>query len=1051
MTAKYVSIDELNQNPESYSHTWIQSSAELESRIYYKDHKFILDLKGKVKLAVWEAPPSWIKGYSKTSDYLLDIFDPKTEEYRVLRTNLFQLGAKVFFEGYLIYNNNVAWVNIEKVLIVQPNVKIGPREIIGILSCPRKYYLDYIKNVGGNIIKWPNKDISRGNLIHSILEQTIADGLIGEICTKTISERIKCIEELVDSYVNTDFRMDAALHLLADTPLEDVRKDVCYKLNEAFSDSEYADFFAGKKICLEREVNGISGFTGVMDFTVDDAPVELKTSTFVSEDHIWQVKVYIFLHYLETGKRTGYLAYTTQNNLPDEETKRRIHEITLSDEDIDKILYARNYALLQRNTTLFPDTLNKDCEGCRHRYNPDCKSKSEPACEYYCQTERYWDCYTIESDGSISSSCALYDTCPVKDRYYDIKQLDQYNKLRKAVNAENSEYNSLFELLKSLSDEELRICGQKITNLSIGKKDAKVVQFISVTPLPCLDMRVGDKVLIGDEVNHVYSGYLKEIMIDSLSVEFMGHPNEEFFNNGTKYEILKDYSESSKLRSLLKIIDHMQRSKVQRLAPPVSSEQRKPQKERVIKRYTVDDLVYDFRRKNLVALQRPDQYNNAKYCAEIIERLPSEVNTLLICNDGAEIQKFVTSYKKRTEVFIIDRDRDFEPGAHSNAISERNTPADIAEKISSSSVFVTRKDFIKSSSFFENLHIDSTSTSFKYIIVLNAEEYFEPELYYLRSLGYQTLLIGDAFKARQPVKSLDARTLGLAQNTFLELVMYDSYFESNQYSIFEAKLPSLPPSILALGDKGPIKLNADERRGTVAFYNVSGEDSCGKRLSYTKTYSAEFTSDRLKLKLDSYISLSRLTEILEILGGYPPIMIEHTPGSRMLVDDVSFTLEQYIATPDDSSGLHQRDIIIELPSNFSESLEELMYSNPAEAEKVVDIVTSFTEEEREKCAVVSPYVSQISLIRSLLFEKGIKDIDVLLPQDVAGKEIDIGIISFVCNNEEGILRYPLTTTETIYSILTCSRDKLILVGARDTLFQNRILKKVITSPETIQY
>ena len=1044
MTAKYVSIDELNQNPEAYSYTWIQSSAELESRIYYNDHKFILDLKGKVKLAVWENLPSWIKGYSKTSDYLLDIFDPKTEEYRVLRTNLFQLGAKVFFEGYLIYNNNVAWVNIEKVLIVQPNVKIGPREIIGILSCPRKYYLDYIKNVGGNIIKWPNKDISRGNLIHSILEQTIADGSIGEICTKTISERRKCIEELVDSYVNTEFRMDAALHLLADTPLEDVRKDVRYKLNEAFSDSEYADFFAGKKICLEREVNGISGFTGVMDFTVDDAPVELKTSTFVSEDHIWQVKVYIFLHYLETGKRTGYLAYTTQNNLPDEETKRRIHEITLSDEDIDKILYARNYALLQRNTTLFPDTLNKDCEGCRHRYNPDCKSKSEPACEYYCQTERYWDCYTIESDGSISSSCALYDTCPVKDRYYDIKQLDQYNKLRKAVNAENSEYNSLFELLKSLSDEELRICGQKITNLSIGKKDAKVVQFISVTPLPCLDMRVGDKVLIGDEVNHVYSGYLKEIMIDSLSVEFMGHPNEEFFNLEEKYEILKDYSESSKLRSLLKIIDHMQRSKVQRLAPPVSSEQRKPQKERVIKRYTVDDLVYDFRRKNLVALQRPDQYNNAKYCAEIIERLPSEVNTLLICNDAAEIQKFVTSYKKRTEVFIIDRDRDFEPGAHTYAISERNTPADIAEKISSSSVFVTRKDFIKSSSFFENLHIDSTSTSFKYIIVLNAEEYFEPELYYLRSLGHQTLLIGDAFKARQPIKALEARNLGLAENTFLQLVMYDSYFESKDYTIFEEEFPSLPSCVLSLGDKSPIKLKAKEKKGTVSFYNVSGEEDCSKSFFYVKTFTPTSTAKRIELILDSYISLSKLHDVVEEIGNNPLITIGE-PGSTLFVEDVKFIVTR-------NRNITDYTIVkVRIPGSFSESLEELMYSNTAEAEKIVDLVTSFTEEEREKCAVVSPYVSQISLIRSLLFEKGIKDIDVLLPQDVAGKEIDIGIISFVCNNEEGILRYPLTTTETIYSILTCSRDKLILVGARDTLFQNRILKKVITSPETIQY
>ena len=43
-----------------------------------------------------------------------------------------------------------------------------------------------------------------------------------------------------------DYRMDAALHVLADTPLFDVEKDVINRLISAFGDEELAPYFTGK-------------------------------------------------------------------------------------------------------------------------------------------------------------------------------------------------------------------------------------------------------------------------------------------------------------------------------------------------------------------------------------------------------------------------------------------------------------------------------------------------------------------------------------------------------------------------------------------------------------------------------------------------------------------------------------------------------------------------------------------------------------------------------------------------------------------------------------
>ncbi|MDG6250879.1 hypothetical protein, partial [Methanocalculus sp.] len=105
MQRRYVEFTKILENIASYSNQWVQSTAKLKTGSYYSTQsgggKYLFDLATqdgqKVKLTLWEAPPSWIP-YPETSEYLLSIVSGKGEEEQQIR-RLFQSGDEVFFEG----------------------------------------------------------------------------------------------------------------------------------------------------------------------------------------------------------------------------------------------------------------------------------------------------------------------------------------------------------------------------------------------------------------------------------------------------------------------------------------------------------------------------------------------------------------------------------------------------------------------------------------------------------------------------------------------------------------------------------------------------------------------------------------------------------------------------------------------------------------------------------------------------------------------------------------------------------------------------------------
>jgi hypothetical protein len=1055
---KYVNFSQILENPQRYSNQWVQSTARLKKHAYpsslEEGKKYLFDLDTSdgqnVKLSLWESPPSWIP-YPKTSDTLLKIFQGNEEEDRQIR-RLFQPGEEVFFEGFLVLRKGVIWINVERILIASPSISIGSHEILGMLSCPRKYYLSYVKSVGGNILKWPDKNITRGNLVHTIIESVVNKGDFQKITSFSSHDKKERIRKLLTDQLNGEYRMDAALHILANTPLLNVEADIISRLTSTFDDNELVSFFTGKTLKSECRINQISGFSGSVDFIIDGRAFELKTATYFSPEHRWQLKIYLLNTLLETGINDGYLVYCTKTDSGDGRQPSKIHHYTINNDEIDQILYSRHQVLLQRKGMNLPDTFHRDCVGCHYKNkSPHSLQRYWPACQYYCQTERHWECYYIADDGSISTECLLANSCPVRNQYFDVERIDHFNKLRKAINSETEVLHQMALLLRNLPIDTLRACGQIVDGLRLETTNHEGFLFRSYEGIPCLDFSYGDQVIISTTDGLRYPAIFIRSGNDSILVGIIGNVDNIFFNKGTIYSVTKDYSESRSMRSLLRVIDFVQRGIHRQL--PKKSKGKLLEKRDVVP-YEVKSLIKYLEERDLVALQTTNQSSVVEQCTDIIQYLPRPCKILIVFRDSLEISEFISDNPRKQEILVIDRKSNFEKIENIYLISENNSPADIAEKINRSSIIVTKKGFLQTYNFFEKMHISGKLVPFDFIIVTSAEEYYEPQIYHLRSLAYHTLLIGDSNRTTPPIRSREARN-SLGDGPFQQLVQYDSYFSSTDFKVFEDPFTHLPLPIKSALEHASREISVKSPGGTITFFDIEGTESGEKFVNYRASMRiepADGTRYRLVLEPQSEISISSIDLLLNQLSKEDANKLKK--GKEILIGEEIFVVTAQSPLgkmPDSGENSGENfEVIIKIPVRFSETLEELMYSNHDEAHAIIRLLTSMSPEHRTNCVIISPFISQVSKIKSLLYNSDLSDIPVLLPYQVGRKSYNTSIVSFVCSGNEQILRHPLTSPDVIYSILTSAKEHLILVGSGRTLRQSRILREIIDSSETHQ-
>lgn len=1052
MTGKYVPFDALMKEPEAYAEQWIQSRARLSSQPYYAPGqggpKYLLNLevpghRYDIRIVIWEHPPSWIP-YAETSPKLISLFSSGDEEWKNMR-HLFCQGEEVFFEGFLKISAEIVWINVERILIAHPSIAIGPREIIGALHCPRIYYLEYIKNTADNILKKPVKHISRGNIVHSICEKLIQSGEINNLSEMKGPEKAALLREIVEHETDTTFRMNSALHLLAETPLEEVQKSSYFHLKDLTQDTEVADFFRGKDVVTEQMINHLYGFSGVIDFFVDGSvPVELKTSSKISEEHLIQLKVYLLASYLQSGNRMGYLMSSKCIESGSLGECRHIHPVDLTDEDIDTILYGRHSVLLMRMVMSLPSPQNIDCDECRYRQSSSYSlQKMYPACSFYCQTERYWDCYTYDETGQITVLCPLFDECTLKFSYFDTEVIDHWNKMRKAISAENGELALLARQIYNLPDETLRMSGQKVNGLKLSTKSGQACTFSLDEALPCLDCVPGDRVTISTEDGkQIYSGTLTEIGLTDMQVLFGGSPSEEFFGS-ERYALSRDYSEKSILRYLLRVIDYTERNRQEMRL--FSDSRKKILERRALKEYDPVAVAGDLFRKQLVALQSPSQTSDVEQCVDILGHLSEKFSVLVVLRNRSEIEEFVGRYPRKHDLLIIDREENFPPNPRVCEIGDANTPRNIQEKISLSRVFLTDIGFLQRSHFFESLSHPERRYYFDYVFATGAEQFFEPVFYYIKNLGYSTLLIGDAFRMSYPVRSREARTLGLGEKPFERLILYDSFFESQDYAIYHESFKRLPRSVVRAFEKIDSEISSERMDGNLTCIDVKGNEKAVSHVDclYQVCMGDESMKYQMVVEPDRVLDAATIEALIENLKKH--FIKDYSQGSSLSVGECSCRVVQIepLGNLNASDPKENVSLVIRIPISLSETLQELLYSNEEEADEVIEILKAMSPDERKETAVITPFISQASLLKEKLYTNGIGDVSVWLPFQVSGRSFRSCIVSLVSANAERIIRYPLTDPSVLYSMFTSAEENLIVVGNKDTIGQSRLIADII--------
>ena len=475
---------------------------------------------------------------------LWDLFSSPDPEERVLK-RLFAPGEEVFFEGYVYRKGQTIWINVERILLPAPSVSVGPREIVSVQTCSRRYYLDYVKNVKHSILKYPDKYITRGNLVHHILAAMLCDGSYSLLSTQPPAERERILWDRIHEAIQTEFRLDATLHLIAGVPLASIEKDVFHHLATLLYQEEFSSFISGKDVQSEVQINNVYGLGGIIDLLIDNCPVEVKTSRMVRPEHTMQLHVYLFASYLDSGNRTGYLFYTQPTQYDESDGDfRHLHKITLNDSDIDQIIKARNKVLLQRKGMQLPTTYSKWCSECSHQRHPGhALSRNLPPCQYYCQTERFWNCYESDEDGTVTTRCLLVDSCPTKLMYFDINEIDYFNKIRNAIMAEHSLLYALGALLRALPTEQRSLTGQQAAGLRLSRYENDILYLTSASALPYLDVALGDYAMLRTaDGAYSFRVVVHAIGLTTIELAPLASLPAEFLKPENQYILVKDYA-----------------------------------------------------------------------------------------------------------------------------------------------------------------------------------------------------------------------------------------------------------------------------------------------------------------------------------------------------------------------------------------------------------------------------------------------------------------------------------------------------------------------------
>jgi len=429
---------------------------------------------GPAFLSCWHEAPEWTDTFGATPEYVHETLDNVPLQH----------GETVIARGVPNEHNDTWYFNVTSILIRDPETLIGKSEMRSTSECPRIYDLKYKKQVYSPGRYDMSPGAVKGRIVHTLLEYAIDDPDYRENFDTGWSEAAMeaCFKDVLDA----EYAIELALCRLAWISSNNIKENAWDAIVPLLTDETFTRTVAeAETVNTEVSLSSSLGFNGRVDLVIDGTPYDLKTTYKPSDaqrnHHRFQLRIYLLaltLETLESGEQLmdqieegieGVLLYSNLADRDGVETER----VELRKHDLHAIMEMRNDAAVLREGFGTPTTYGRDCTGCTFKEattignNTDDKTLPAP-CQFYCQSERRWDCFETSDDGDIITQCPLFDECDQRLEFRNPAVTDHYNELRTALNSERKARHALGTELNHLSRDVLIQTGLLLPKLTLN-------------------------------------------------------------------------------------------------------------------------------------------------------------------------------------------------------------------------------------------------------------------------------------------------------------------------------------------------------------------------------------------------------------------------------------------------------------------------------------------------------------------------------------------------------------------------------------------------------
>jgi hypothetical protein len=339
---------------------------------------------------------------------------------------LLQPGTKFRAEALLGSMGQQVWLNVSHLLVLDPDVPVGVRQVLGEPECPRRIWL---AARGVRAPRVPRGDEGMGAFVVGDLVHAAFQGIFTDRDRDAMLRRLReHPERLLAGLMPPLTGLMGAFGMLGETRRlrgGEGATALRHVMNLVDSPRVMSLVGHGEWQC-EVPVRG-RAIDGKVDLRSSDTLLELKTDAVGRWEHTAQLQLYLIGEMMELGVEhvlrhsKGYLIRSSANIGED---RRRAEAIEPSEEILSRFVSSRHRYLLACRRLKLPRVQYPPsaCQRCPYAEGMEAHGQS-PACDFYCQAERSWGC----------TGCPHQEVCDQSQVLHPYEVLDEAGRIRMAL------------------------------------------------------------------------------------------------------------------------------------------------------------------------------------------------------------------------------------------------------------------------------------------------------------------------------------------------------------------------------------------------------------------------------------------------------------------------------------------------------------------------------------------------------------------------------------------------------------------------------------------